>query len=95
MVRESYFRLPARVPAGLALLLLLALAGCQQGVGSGSQTPVVTIARAADAAERVAAGTPLQFVVRAAPAPRADLTVAVTFTFTSPGCELTGCAARR
>ena len=84
MARESCFCRPAGVSAGLALLLLLALAGCQEGMGSVSQTPVVTIAPAADS---VAAGSPLQFVVRAAPAPRADLAVGVTIT--PSGCELT------
>ena len=83
MARESYFCRPAWAPAGLALLLLLALAGCREGMGSGSQTPVVTIAPAAGP---VAADSPLQFVVRAAPAPRADLAVGVTIT--PSGCEL-------
>ncbi len=83
MARESYFCRPAWVPAGLALLLLLALAGCREGMGSVSQTPVVTIAPVAGS---VAAGSPLQFVVRAAPAPRADLAVGVTIT--PSGCDL-------
>ncbi len=73
------------VSAGLALvLLLLALAGCRVGTDSASQTPVVTIAAAADS---VAADSPLWFVVRAAPAPRADLVVGVTIK--QSGCELT------
>ncbi|MDE0025866.1 MAG: hypothetical protein OXP69_15755 [Spirochaetaceae bacterium] len=41
----------------------------------------------AAAADPVAADSPLQFVVRAAPAPRADLVVGVTIT--APGCTLT------
>ena len=86
MVSKSYFcRLcrPAWVSAGLALLLLLALAGCEESVDSSPQTPVVTVAPAADSAD--AGGTP-RFVVRAAPAPRADLAVGVKVT--PSGCQL-------
>lgn len=86
MVRQSYFCHPASIPAGLALFLILTLAGCQGGMVSGPQTPVVTIARAADAVDPVATGSPLQFVVRAAPAPPADLAVGVSIT--SSGCGL-------
>ena len=75
----------AWVPAGLALLPLLALVGCQEGTGSVSQPPVVTIAAAAE--DPVAADSPLRFVVRSAPAPRADLVVGVMIT--PSGCELT------
>ncbi len=52
-------------------------------MGSVSQTPVVSIARVTDS---VAAGAPMQFVVRAAPAPPADLAVGVRIT--SSGCAL-------
>ena len=83
MVSKSYFCGPAWVSAGLALLLLLALAGCEEGVDSSPQTPVVTVAPAADSGD---AGSAPRFVVRAAPAPRADLAVGVKFT--PSGCEL-------
>ena len=82
-LRSSYFLPFGLGRAGLVLLLLLVLAGCA-GMGSGSQTPVVTIEREA---ERVAAGSPVHFLVRAAPAPRAALTIGVKIT--SSGCELT------
>jgi len=83
MVSKSYFCRPAWVSAGLALLLLLALAGCEEGVDSSPQTPVVTVAPAADSAD---AGGTLRFVVRAAPAPRADVAVGVKIT--PSGCQL-------
>ncbi len=66
-------------------LLLLALAGCGQASpsGSGSQVPMVTIVRVVPS---VTWGDPLQFRVRAEPAPSADLTVGVTIA--SSGCKL-------
>ena len=79
--------LAARVPAGAAfgLLLLLALAGCSRAPGAAHaeeaptpespQEPVVTIAAAEDS---VNADGPLQFLIHATPAPRADLTVGST-----------------
>lgn len=69
--------------AALALLSLLVLAGCTQASAPSSQTPVVTVSAVADS---VARGKPLQFHVRAEPAPRADLTVNVTIA--SSDCEL-------
>ena len=74
---------PLRRTAGFALLLILALAGCGKMGPAGSAQPVVTIAPAASVAE----GGPPRFLVRAAPAPTADLTVAVTIA--SPDCTLT------
>ena len=72
--------------AGLGLLFLLALAGCTQASGPSSQTaiatPVVTVSAVADS---VARGEPLQFHVRAEPAPRADLTVNVTIASSDCG----------
>ncbi len=65
----------ARVGAGLGLLL--ALAGCG-GTGTPPAVPVVTIAARAAS---VTAGEPLQFSVRAEPAPAADLTVRVTIAY--------------
>ena len=88
MVSKSYFCGPASASAGLALLLLLALAGCEEGVDSSPQTPVVTVAPAADSGD---AGSAPRFVVRAAPAPRADLAVGVKFT--PSGCELVNAPA--
>ena len=70
-------------PAALGLLSLLVLAGCTQASAPSSQTPVVTVSAVADS---VARGEPLQFHVRAEPAPRADLTVNVTIA--SSDCEL-------
>ena len=71
---------------GFGLVLLLALAaGCGQ-MRPGQPAPVVTIAPEAPAAS-VAKGSPLKFLVRAEPAPEADLTVGVTIA--SPGCTLT------
>ncbi len=85
MVRlRSSYSLPFGLGrAGLVLLLLLALAGCA-GMESRSPTPVVTIEWEA---KRVAAGSPVHFLVRAAPAPRAALTIGVKIT--ASGCELT------
>ena len=90
-------RLPARSPravkAALGLLLLLALAGCSRAPGAAGTEeatpesppePVVTIAAAVDS---VIADEPLQFLVHAAPAPRADLTVRVSIA--SDPCSLT------
>ena len=81
----------ARAQAGAAwgLLLLLALAGCGRVAGTEeatperSQVPVVTIAAAEDA---VTADGRLQFLVHAAPAPRASLTVGVSIA--SDPCNL-------
>jgi len=72
-----------RVAAGLGLLLALALAGCTAASPSGSQTPVVAIAAGA---ESTTTGDPVQFQVRAEPAPAADLTVGVTIV--ADGCTL-------
>ena len=82
--RSSCFCVPGVVLAGLELLLVLALASCQGARVSSPQTHMVTIPLAADS---VVAGSPLQFVVRAAPAPQANLAVGVTIT--SSGCVLT------
>ena len=88
----------ARVLAGAAfgLLLLLALAGCNRAPAAAATEeaptpaesppePVVTIT-AVDTVDSVADG-PLQFVVRAAPAPRANLTVGVSIA--ADPCDLT------
>ena len=78
--------LRAGVPVAIGLgVLLLALAGCGQASpsGSGSQVPMVTIVPVAPS---VTWGDPLQFRVRAEPAPSADLTAGVTIA--SPGCKL-------
>ena len=64
---------------GAGLFLLLALAGCRQAAPP-AQAPVITIEASGSAAE----GSPLQFLVRADPAPAADLTVGVSVS----GCEL-------
>ena len=66
----------------MGLLLLLTLAGCEGTTGKPA-TPKVTISAVGDVTE----GKPLQFLVRADPAPSADLTVGVDIA--SPGCELT------
>ncbi len=84
----------ARVQAAAAfgLLLFLALAGCSRASGAAgteeatpeSRQPVVTIAAAVDS---MAAEGRLQFLVHAAPAPRAALTVRVSIAADS--CTLT------
>ena len=71
-----------QVAVGL-VLLLLAFAGCSQASPSNSQHPVVTVVAVEGS---VTGGAPLQFHVRAEPAPRADLTVSVTIA--SSGCQL-------
>ena len=74
------------VTHGLGLLLLLVLAGCNLASPSSSpssQGPTVTIVPVAGS---VAVGDPLQFQVRAEPAPQEDLTVSVAIV--SPDCEL-------
>ena len=90
--------LAARVQAGaaLGLLLLLALAGCSRAPGAAgtgdaptpetpeTPEPVVTIAAAMGS---VIADGPLRFLVHAAPAPRANLTVGVSIA--SDPCNLT------
>ena len=89
-------RHPARqLTAASGLLLLLALAACDEGMApatanaNGSPPPishgpvVVTIASAGDS---VVGGDPLRFRVSANPAPPAALTVTVTIT--APDCEL-------
>ena len=79
--------------AALGLLLFLALAACSRASGAAGteeatpespQEPVVTIAEAVDS---MAAEGRLQFLVHAAPAPRADLTVRVSIS--SDSCTLT------
>ena len=91
--RRPSARGPHAVEAALGLLLLLALAGCTRASGAAGteeaapespQEPVVTIAAAVDS---VIADEPLQFLVHAAPAPRADLTVRVSIA--SDPCSLT------
>ncbi len=92
--RHRRLALAARVQAAPAfgLLLLLALAGCSRASGAAgteeatpeSRQPVVTIAAAVDS---MAAEGRLQFLVHAAPAPRADLTVRVSIA--SDPCSLT------
>ncbi len=86
-------RSPHAVEAALGLLLLLALAGCTRAPGAAGteaptpenpQEPVVTITAAVDS---VIAEEPLQFLVHAAPAPRADLTVGVSIA--ADPCNLT------
>ena len=67
-----------------AVLLPLAVTGCAGSV-SKAANPVVSIVAAA-AMESATAGNPLEFLVGAEPAPRADLTVRVTIA--SVGCEL-------
>ena len=73
-----------KVTAGLGLVLLLALAGCNQATPDDSRGPEVTISAAA--AAPVTAGKPLEFRLQAEPAPRTDLTVMVKIT--SKGCTL-------
>ena len=73
-------RAAMQITAGL---LLMALAGCGEMGPASTPYPVVTIAPAVPVAE----GSPLKFMVRAHPAPPADLTVAVAIA--SPGCTLT------
>ena len=68
--------------AGSGLLLLLALAGCA-GTASPSAVPMVTVIAPAAA---LTEGEPLNLGIRAEPAPRTDLTVAVTITY--GGCAL-------
>ena len=72
-----------RVTAGIGLFLLLALAGCEGPTQKQPATPMVTISAAGDVTE----GNPLKFLVRADPAPPADLPVGVTIK--PAGCELT------
>lgn len=71
------------VVAGGLGLLLLAFAGCGQASPSDAQIPVVTVVPAQGS---VTEGAPLQFHVRADPAPREDLAVSVAIA--SSGCEL-------
>ena len=78
----------------MGLLLLLGLAGCSRAPGAAGreeapaperpQEPVVTIAAAVDS---VNADGPLQFLVHATPAPRANLTVGVSIA--SDPCNIT------
>ncbi len=75
--------------AALGLFLLLALTGCSRASGAAGteesrQEPVITIAAAVDS---MTADGPLQFLVHAAPAPRAALTVRVSIAADS--CTLT------
>ena len=74
--------MPLRIAAGIGLLLILAVTGCN-GLRPMHAVPVVTIARATDA---FTAGNSLAFEVRAEPAPREPLTVSVTVEADS--CEL-------
>ena len=75
---------PSWVATALGLFLLLALAGCDApATPEKPATPKVTISAVGDVTE----GKPLEFLVRADPAPSADLTVGVDIA--SPGCELT------
>ena len=64
----------SRVAAGLVLLLLLALAGCNSATSAPdqSESPRVTIEAVAETA-----GKPPVFLVKAEPPPRTDLTVMV------------------
>ena len=83
---------PARqlgqISAGFGLLLVLALAGCAQVAPETPEerAPRVVITILAPSTSSVAEGSPLEFLVRADPAPSADLTVGVKIT--SSGCEL-------
>ena len=85
---------PHAVEAALGLLLLLALAGCSRAPGAASaeaptpespQEPVVTITAAV--ASVTADESLQQFLVHAAPTPRADLAVGVSIA--SDPCSLT------
>ena len=82
-------RRPQPLPAWAALLgavVLLGLAGCSSP-GPGRPVAVVTIA---PGASPVTEGTAVQFTVRAAPAPAAELAVSVTVT--DPGARLAAAA---
>ena len=93
--RRSALAARVLVDAAFGLLLLLALAGCNRAPAAAateeapthaesSPEPVVTIT----AGDSMAAEGRLQFLVHAAPAPRADLTVRVSIA--SDPCTLTG-----
>jgi len=70
---------------GGVVLLLLALAGCD-GAGIPPVPSAISMVTIAAEAVPVTENDPLNFIVRAEPAPRSDLTVAVAVTYGA--CEL-------
>ena len=73
----------ARAAGMLCPLLVLALSACSGPPAASARTPVVTIGAVSDSA---VAGTPLEFAVRAKPAPAADLPVWIDVAAEPAGC---------